>query len=99
MKLLNKFLITLTALYLPMQNALAKTTEQSFVVQKFAIAIALVIFFAAVLYGVLFLYKKFFVNQENNQVKDFSTQEKSLASPKDLNEAIATFLEKTKPNQ
>lgn len=101
MRLLNKFLLTFIIMFLPLQEVMAKTktTEQSFVIQKFVVAIVLVIFFAAVLYGVLYLYKKFFTNQDNTQIPDSLPKEMSLKSPNDFNEAIATFLEKTKPNQ
>lgn len=101
MKLQNKLLFILLIMFLPLQEVMAKTktTEQSVVIQKFAVAIVLVIFFAAILYGALYLYKKFFINQGNTQIPDSLPKEMSLKSPNDFNEAIATFLEKTKPNQ
>lgn len=101
MKLQNKFLLAFVVLCTPVQNSLAavKTAEQSFVIQKFAVSIALVIVFAVILYAVLYFYKKLFMNKENKHANTSKSLENSLKSPDDFNESIAIFLEKTKPNQ
>ncbi len=72
-------------------------TEQSVVMQKFLVAIGLVIVCAAFLYGVLFFYKKVFV-KENRQIQKEKV-DLSLDEPSNMGEAISIFLEKTKTNK
>ncbi len=76
--------------------AAAKSSEHNVVVQKFALAIGLVIFSVVIIYYVLMLYKKFVLKDfEVNQAND---EAQTLKTPKNLNEAIGNFLENTKPD-
>lgn len=97
----NKIYLTLLVFAMPLQRAIAETVakknESSLVFQKFGVAILLVIFFALVIYSLLYLYKKFIASKDEPKTQYLSPD--SLESARDMNEAIHIFLEKTKPNQ
>lgn len=75
-----------------------KPDEHEFVLQKFGMAIILVCVFGAVIYFALIMYKKYFLNIPD--VNENKTENpKSFVSPKNIEDSIKNFLEKTKPDQ
>ncbi len=99
MQLKNKIFFSIIGLSYTVQSALAnaKVDEKSVIVQKFSVAIGLVVFFSALLYGILYFYKKVFNKNASNE--QTIKKEVPLTSPSNMNEAISVFLEKTKTNK
>lgn len=102
MNLFNKIFYSIIAVILTNQSVFAKAAkaakaEPTFVLQKFALAIGLVIFSCVFLYYILFLYKKYFLQRQAPTQETIVTD--SLKSASNLDEAIMTFLDKTKPGQ
>ena len=101
MQLNNKIFLSILSFFFIANAAFAKAQidEKSLVLQKFSVAIGLVILFSAILYGILYLYKKGFGKTSSKSSSSSVQKEAQLTAPTDINEAISIFLEKTKTNK
>lgn len=72
------------------------SSEISFVLQKFGLAIGVCLLCIIALVGILIIYKK--IARKNNQTLHLGERDNSLDTPDNLEDSIKSFLEKTKPN-
>ncbi|MBP3820579.1 hypothetical protein J6G99_02920 [bacterium] len=88
---MNKFFTLVFTFVMVASPAFAKTfsPELKLMISKFTIAMSGVAAFSFLLFLILSLYNKFFVD---SQVKDFNLRKDSLRSPIDKEDAIMTFI-------
>ena len=98
MQLWNRIFGLTICMMFSLQPVFAQTVdEKSVVLQKFFVAIGLVLLCSGFLFGVLYLYKNFFNRQRTES--SVTQKEVTLNSPNNISEAISIFLEKTKSNK
>lgn len=88
----NKLYVLLGVLFITPNFAFAKSAihpELKIIAAKFSIAMIGVVLFSLLLYIGLSLYNRFFVS---DNIKNESVRNNSLASPRDKQEAIMSFI-------
>ena len=101
---LTKLLSIISIMFLQVQSVLAetanntaeKTSELSFVMQKFGFTIMITVVCIVAIITLLIIYKK--ITQRGYQTLKYGERDLSLETPTNIDDAIKHFLEKTKPD-